>query len=410
MCSKFYAWIAGEQLRIRMHTENLNLIKDRRYRFRTYQNCFKATETIDWLLETQQCPTREAAVFVLNILHQYGVLHHVCDDHNFKDEMLFYRFRKDDRTWKHGKESQVFHRGEKIFNWLISKRLRSFRDDLINNLCGHTLNFYGKQLVDWLIKTGEATSTQDAVRIGKDLVNFGIIQHIYDEYHFRDDWVPYTFQLNYRQQISLSSILKAAVKASGVGNSKIIHISQSHFSQLRATRRRKQSSESETENVGWQPGRLSRSLSMESKESRGESSDGQTEGCMSNRSSCNEPDLDLSSPEDMSPSSPKSVLIRHASVQELEDPDTPYIRKLIRVFSDSVGYGCVIRGDSPTYVQTVDPSGPAAAAGIKVRQYIYSVNGEKVLDKNHKYVAKAIRSNSSCVDLVVMSHVRDASL
>ena len=34
--------------------------------------------------------------------------------------------------------------------------------------------------------------------------------------------------------------------------------------------------------------------------------------------------------------------------------------------SDSVGFGFVVRGEGPCYVQTVDPSGPAASAGLKV--------------------------------------------
>ena len=38
-----------------------------------------------------------------------------------------------------------------------------------------------------------------------------------------------------------------------------------------------------------------------------------------------------------------------------------------QVVSDPVGYGFVIRGSRPVYVHTIDPSGPAAAAGLKVR-------------------------------------------
>ena len=33
---------------------------------------------------------------------------------------------------------------------------------------------------------------------------------------------------------------------------------------------------------------------------------------------------------------------------------------------DDVGYGFVLRGTSPCYVHTIDPLGPAAAAGLKV--------------------------------------------
>ena len=38
----------------------------------------------------------------------------------------------------------------------------------------------------------------------------------------------------------------------------------------------------------------------------------------------------------------------------------------LQVISDSVGYGFVIRGSRPVYVHIVDPSGPAAAAGLQV--------------------------------------------
>ena len=44
---------------------------------------------------------------------------------------------------------------------------------------------------------------------------------------------------------------------------------------------------------------------------------------------------------------------------------------MIQIISDSVGYGFVVRGDGPTYVQTIDPTGPAAAAGLKVLVTIY---------------------------------------
>lgn len=92
------------------------------------------------------------------------------------------------------------------------------------------------------------------------------------------------------------------------------------------------------------------------------------------------------------------VLLRYETADELESPDTPYVKSCLRVtnssilfqsihsgnslwqiglctlyfwtflqiFSDSIGYGFVIRGIGPTYVQTVDPEGPAADAGLKV--------------------------------------------
>ena len=40
----------------------------------------------------------------------------------------------------------------------------------------------------------------------------------------------------------------------------------------------------------------------------------------------------------------------------------------LQIMSDPVGFGFVIRGNGPVYVKTVDPTGPAAQAGLKVRQ------------------------------------------
>ena len=44
-----------------------------------------------------------------------------------------------------------------------------------------------------------------------------------------------------------------------------------------------------------------------------------------------------------------------------------------QVVSDPVGYGFVIRGSRPVYVHTIDPSGPAAAAGLKVHIQSYGI-------------------------------------
>lgn len=35
---------------------------------------------------------------------------------------------------------------------------------------------------------------------------------------------------------------------------------------------------------------------------------------------------------------------------------------------DAVGWGFVVRGSKPCHIQAVDPGGPAAAAGMKVKR------------------------------------------
>lgn len=39
---------------------------------------------------------------------------------------------------------------------------------------------------------------------------------------------------------------------------------------------------------------------------------------------------------------------------------------LQQVIGDVLGWGFVVRGQAPCYVQAVDPGSPAAAAGVKV--------------------------------------------
>ncbi|KAL7984102.1 hypothetical protein Chor_002672 [Crotalus horridus] len=60
------------------------------------------------------------------------------------------------------------------------------------------------------------------------------------------------------------------------------------------------------------------------------------------------------------------VLKRTVTPEELLRPGAPYARKTFTIIGDAVGWGFVVRGTKPCHVQAVDPSGPAAASGMKV--------------------------------------------
>ncbi|XP_059984268.1 DEP domain-containing mTOR-interacting protein isoform X3 [Lagenorhynchus albirostris] len=60
-----------------------------------------------------------------------------------------------------------------------------------------------------------------------------------------------------------------------------------------------------------------------------------------------------------------SVLKRPVTSEELLTPGAPYARKTFTIVGDAVGWGFVVRGSKPCHIQAVDPSGPAAAAGMK---------------------------------------------
>jgi len=66
-------------------------IRDRRFRLTQYPNCFVGSEAVAWIVRTQKA-TRTEAVRLGQLLIERGIIHHVTDEHSFKDENLFYRF------------------------------------------------------------------------------------------------------------------------------------------------------------------------------------------------------------------------------------------------------------------------------------------------------------------------------
>jgi len=66
-------------------------VKDRRYHLKTYPQCFVGCEAVDWLVDDQNI-SRKKAVEVGQKMLAMGFFEHVTQDHEFKDEGLFYRF------------------------------------------------------------------------------------------------------------------------------------------------------------------------------------------------------------------------------------------------------------------------------------------------------------------------------
>ncbi|CEM31849.1 unnamed protein product [Vitrella brassicaformis CCMP3155] len=67
-------------------------IKDRMYHLKTYKNCFVGQDFVDYLLRRFQLRLREEAIQVGQQLFLSCFFSHVCKDHHFKDDYLFYRF------------------------------------------------------------------------------------------------------------------------------------------------------------------------------------------------------------------------------------------------------------------------------------------------------------------------------
>lgn len=366
--------LVGEHLRSRLHSEQEPLmIRDRRYHLRMYPCCFIGRDVVDWLMKNSDANSRAGAVQCMDILLENGVIHHVVDDHHFKDEMLFYRFRRDDNTVVKNSDLDVIYKGCDIYYRAKNEdshliKLRPCHDFVFRNC------FTGYELVDWLIQKSEVPDRAHGVVLGRELLDQGIIKHVTDEFHFRDENIFYQFMID-------KVVNKKMVDALGIVDNK-------QPGSPRNFRRR-----------NLPPLNTQRSSPVPFAKERPEL-DEQFDYERSPESPVFFPSSGSSS------QSPRPVIVREITTGELMDPNGPYVMKNISVKSDAVGFGFVVRGSSPVYVQTVDPKGPGAAAGLKVRMFLKSVNGKDVLHWNHRQVSQEILRGHNIVHLVVMTHFK----
>uniref|UniRef100_A0A8C1XH13 Si:dkeyp-97e7.9 n=1 Tax=Cyprinus carpio TaxID=7962 RepID=A0A8C1XH13_CYPCA len=66
------------------------------------------------------------------------------------------------------------------------------------------------------------------------------------------------------------------------------------------------------------------------------------------------------------------------------------------ILGDALGWGFVVRGKSPCYVQAVDPGSPAVAAGF-VCQFVCQVNGRSVLHLDYCTLSKVVMTGPRVV-------------
>ena len=79
----------------KMRSESGVEIKTRRHKLKLYQRCFLGNEAVDWIVK-QTRVSRADAIKIGQTMLDKGIFHHVLDEHQFKDENLFYRFKADE--------------------------------------------------------------------------------------------------------------------------------------------------------------------------------------------------------------------------------------------------------------------------------------------------------------------------
>ena len=70
-------------------------IAKRQYRLKSYPRCFVGSEAVAWLQDKLGFTQEEAIQLGQRMIDERWI-HHVTNDHGFKDEYLFYRFYRDE--------------------------------------------------------------------------------------------------------------------------------------------------------------------------------------------------------------------------------------------------------------------------------------------------------------------------
>uniref|UniRef100_A0A8C0AE69 DEP domain containing MTOR interacting protein n=1 Tax=Bos mutus grunniens TaxID=30521 RepID=A0A8C0AE69_BOSMU len=243
--------------------------------------------------------------------------------------------------------------------------------------------FMASEFLDWLVQEGEATVREEAEQLCQRLLEHGIIQHVSNKHPFVDSNLLYQFRMNFRRRRRLMELLSEKSPSS----------QETHDSPF-CLRKQGHDNRKSASFTSVSPSKEIKTASAARRSSMG--------SCGSGGYFSSSPTLSNSPPVLCNP---KSVLKRPVTSEELLTPGAPYARKTFTIVGDAVGWGFVVRGSKPCHIQAVDPSGPAAAAGMKVCQLVVSVNGLNVLHVDYRTVSNLILTGPRTIVMEVMEEL-----
>ncbi|XP_065648727.1 DEP domain-containing mTOR-interacting protein isoform X3 [Hydra vulgaris] len=358
--------VLGEILRLKIHKAK-HLIKSCKNDIGTFPYSFVGHEVVEWLVKNDEVQNKDIGITAMRILQENGILHHVCDDHLFNNDNCFYRFRIDDGTFFVDSKYIYYHQGIVIHDRILADKGKFLQNYTSEDLCVTENCFKGSMLVQWLILNDVDTELL-AIRLCQAWLNILIIKSVLTEStDFSNDGTLYQFVFDLKSPTKLRESLNLYAERDN-NSRKSFTDSMSNTRNLITIWAGFNNNKAHT-NI---PGKKNDACSI----------------------SLNEPATPI-----------QPAVLRDMTSEELLSSESTYSWQNIRINCDSFGFGFVVRGTGPCYVQTVDPTSPAAAAGLKVRMYIYSVNGKVVLNMSHKEVSHEI-DKCSFVELVTLYSLR----
>mmetsp|Transcript_8048 Transcript_8048/g.14300 ORF Transcript_8048/g.14300 Transcript_8048/m.14300 type:complete len:405 (-) Transcript_8048:115-1329(-) len=164
-------------------------VKDRVYRFKVYRQCFIGRTMAEYLVKSGICENEEEAIYLGNKLIDAGLIFHVCDEHDFKAEFLFYRFHIDELSDVTTNEEFMKNIDEKIelFLQYVTTSDRTYQLKTYKNV------FAGNEAVDVLVDKKVCKNRGEAIKLGNYLLDTGLFSHAVDDYDFKDEKLYYRY-------------------------------------------------------------------------------------------------------------------------------------------------------------------------------------------------------------------------
>uniref|UniRef100_UPI00398E6B1F phosphatidylinositol 3,4,5-trisphosphate-dependent Rac exchanger 1 protein isoform X1 n=1 Tax=Pristiophorus japonicus TaxID=55135 RepID=UPI00398E6B1F len=355
----------GEKLYHMMMSKKGNLIKDRRRKLSIVPKCFFGNEFVSWLMEIGEISKAEEGVNLGQALLENGIIHHVSDKHHFKNELVLYRFRYDDGTYKPRSEMEdIISKGVRLYC-----RLHCLFTPVVKDRDHHLKTYKSvvpaSKLIDWLLTQGDCQTREEAITLGVGLCNNGFMHHVLEKSEFKDESQFFRFYADEEMEGTSSKNKQLRNDFRLVEN--ILVKSLLIFP--------------EEESYGFEIEEKNKTIVVKSVQS---GSSAEMAGLQVGRKiySLNEDLVFLRPLLEV-----ETILNQfHCSRRPLRVLVATKPKEIIKVPDSSEGLSFQIRGAAPPFVHAVLKGSGAAAAGLLPGQCILKVNGNNVSKENYTEV------------------------
>jgi len=339
--------------------------------YSTFHNCFHSYEIINWLIKKQLCKSIDDGIEIFQVLEKLKMVHHVCDINEFEypayppalhNVKYLYRFRLDDGTADQNRSFQQFASIYETYTSLFTLDKSQCRG--IDLQQTKTSNPYDEQSGialkgDNLARMLALRSNTNIERLVNNMIEYGLVR--FDECDQSQDCnCSQKFRNDEHHRYILSSshrlLPKQRLDLIALMHHPVTDIRQSYSHEnLRISSSNSSVLNDEIEPVVHEYRR--------------------------NKSSS------LNSPVNSD---------HRPTADELEKRESPWCCRSYLIKRDRRGYGLILQGQGPSYVDRIDPYGSAFHSGIRLNEYIYAIEGINVLRRSGKEIERLLSIFDKC--------------